>query len=111
VLVDVVELRWQGKRLPVEEAKGRRPARGWLQLRATEPRRWAEVAGMHLVAELIALDGRHRQLLAPLSFARVAKIADGSMLIVGMQEYERGIRSYERARQAWWIRPVTDRTP
>lgn len=111
MLVDVVELRWQGRRLPDEDVKARRPARGRLQLHAAPPRRRSEVAGVHLVAQLIAIDGRHRELLAPLGAARVVKIASGSMLIVGMQEYERGIRSYERVRQAWWIRPVADRTP
>lgn len=104
MLVDVVELRRAGVRLPPEAVNAAQPVRGVLRLDRSRPA-WH---GRHSpLLALLLTERTSSQVLEPLVDARVVKIARGAMLIVGLQQHVRPIRVYESLQQAWWVRPAT----
>jgi hypothetical protein len=107
MLVDVVELRCDGKRLPVEAVKEARPVRGVLQLHSSRPgmRWWRPGLELPLLAGLLR-PGSFDYALPPLDRARVMKIEARGMLIVGLQEKKYFNRDVGVVRQAWWVRVV-----
>ena len=105
VLVDVVELRRRGLRRPSEELRAAVPVRGVLSMKPSrgiwaDGQRHAPLLAMLLAPEL------PEHLLEPLDQARVTRIRQGALLIVGLQEVVRPIRRVDHCRQAWWVRPV-----
>ncbi len=105
MLVDVVELRRGGVRLPAEVVKAARPIRGLLHMDPSRPAWYRGQWHPPLMAMLLE-EGRPEKLLEPLDHASVTKIARGALLIVGLQEHIRPIRVREEYRQAWWCRPA-----
>lgn len=111
MLVDLVELRRAGVRLPREEARAVRPIRGELMLTVARPGYYQGMKNPPLLALLVSLCEKRRHLIEPLDHARVTKISGGAMLLVGVQQHIRQIRVYENWPQAWWVRPVGSLVP
>ena len=105
MLVDVVELRRQGRRLHPDFLRAAGPVRGLLTLTAVRAGWYPGKRNAPLFATLVQPDIPNH-LLEPLDQARVAKIDRGAMLIVGVQQHIRPVRVYESLRQAWWVRPA-----
>jgi hypothetical protein len=107
MLVDVVELRRDGKRLPAEVVRAAQPVRGILQIHDARPgmRWWRPGAERPLLAGLLR-PGSFDYVLAPLDRARVVKIDSRGMLVVGLQEKKHFNRDIGVERQAWWVRVV-----
>lgn len=105
MLVDVVQLRRKGLRLPPEEVRAAAPVRGLLCLDPTRPGYYRGQRNAPLLAMLLA-PGEPRGLLDPLDNAKVAKISRGAMLIIGTQQEVLHRRIYVDHRQAWWVRPA-----
>ena|SRR2546425_9064638 len=109
MLVDVVVLRRRGEPRPREEVLGAAPVRGELQLHNLRPgTTYWRGKERPLLAGLLQ-PGSTEWALPPLDYARVTRINDRGMLIVGFEEIARANnRGAEVFRQAWWARPVTD---
>jgi hypothetical protein len=110
MLVDVIELRRAGRKLPGEEVQSARTVRGVLRL--------DEMRGMGLntraqerplIASLMTPEpGKYDELLPPLCFAVVARIRPGAGLIIrGLQDMGDPRRKTSRmVPQAWYARVV-----
>ena len=105
MLVDVVELRRQGRRLHPDLVRAAAPVRGVLTLTPVRAGWYPGKRNAPLFATLVQPDIPNH-VLEPLDQARVARIDRGAMLIVGLQQYVRPVRVLETVRQAWWVRPA-----
>lgn len=110
MLVDVVQLRRLGERRSREEVHAAVPHRGILSLTPGRPGHHAGQKDAPLLAGLTPVEGC-TWLIPPLDHARVSLIRAGRMIIVGVEEEDRGRGNVQRYRQAWWVRPVGGTRP
>ena len=109
MLVDVVEMRRAGQRLPREAIELLPRTRGLLTIGTRTSRLPAADPRAELIAILYAMGGQdeHAWALEALRHARVATVRNGAMLVVGEQRlYRPEPRHYNVYRQAWWVLPV-----
>ena len=107
MLVDLVELRAQGMKLPREVVLAATPLRGELSLSEGRPGWYRGQKNPPLLAGLV-VPGRTEWAIAPLDSAWVKAIRNGDMVIHGIQQHsssgrDRDIRPFP---QAWWCRIV-----
>lgn len=102
MLVDVVELRRDGVRVPRDRITSVRPIRGHLWLTNFRPA--ADNSTTPLMAALLL---NEKSLLPPLDWAEVRSIRDGQLLVVGFQDTGLNPRNPKPMRQSWWCRLVT----
>lgn len=107
MLVDVVELRRKGLKLPKEVYSSATPIRGKLVLSDARPGRYIGQKKAPLLAGLV-VPGGHQWMLPPLDEARVTCIREGSILVIGQQQLARSRDKDELVfDQAWWCRVVS----
>lgn len=101
MLVDVVELRKRGERIPPDTVAKSRPVRGWFQLTKAEPSRHPGQAPLPVMALLSSDDCL--LVLPSLMDARVGEVKRGASFVVhGIQRTDR----HGRHPQSWWCRIV-----
>lgn len=108
MLVDVVPLRWQGRKIDRASVRAAVPVRGSLQIEACS----ALLRSDYRVTPRIALlvqPGRAESALPVLLYARVGRLRSWQLVVVGRED--RG-DSRQPVRpgplQAWWCRVVRD---
>lgn len=105
MLVDVVRLRFEGKKLPREAVLATAPIRGYLRIyswRLGTSEAWKLV----WTASVSATDDEpHTPTLPSLNYARVTRIEGDSIVIVG-QESTGYLGAEPIYPQAWWCRVV-----
>ena len=112
MLVDVVQLRYLGEKLPGDRVRAAKPLRGRLTLHSIRPgTHWWERKQVPLLAGLMSTDTDYF-LIPPLDYARVTRIRANGMVIVGFQQAPNANgRQSPVYKQAWWVRPVTAVSP
>ena len=114
MLVDLVELRDRGVKLPREVVLAAAPLRGELSLSEGRPGWHSGQKTLSLLAGLV-VPGKVEWAIAPLDYAWVKIIRMDNMVIVGIQQHsgsgrDKDIQAFP---QAWWCRivnaPATDR--
>lgn len=107
MIVDVVELRERGVKLPRERILATAPFRAELSLTTSRPGWYKGQRNPPLLAGLLWA-GETQWAREPLDQARVTAIRGGSLVIIGMQQvtgYGHQLAEYP---QAWWCRIVSD---
>jgi hypothetical protein len=109
MLVEVVELRREGKRLTPERIKAARPTRGLLLMHDTRPGTNYRPVARRYRPRLVGLmePTTRRFILPPLDFAWVEKIDERGMVIKGLQILGRSPKDERLVPQAWWVRVVS----
>lgn len=104
MLVDVVRLRQQGRRLPPAQLRASEPVRGRLWLTNFRPA--VDNSTTPLLAALLSPTLSGHGLLPPLDWACVRSIRDGQLLISGIEDLGAGGKQERNFRQSWWCRVV-----
>lgn len=115
MLVDVVQLRYRGEKLSGDRLRAQKPIRGRLTLHDIRPgtQWWSKGKRERpLLAGLMGVETKDF-IIAPLDYARVTRVRDNGMVIIGFQmapdPNNRGRAPIYP--QAWWVRPVTAASP
>jgi hypothetical protein len=105
MLVDVVRLRYEGRRIPREQLDELIPVRGLLWMSKFRPA--VDSTTTPFAAALLCPQGlREDGLLPVLDWACVRGIKDGELLVSGVEDLGRGPKSVRTFRQSWWCRLV-----
>lgn len=104
VLVDVWVMRYRGARLARKVIREAAPVRGHLSLWSYDDRKAARVVRVATLAT--GIYPSDKKLLPNLYFARVNKLLDAKLVIVGFEEFEYPKRIVDRFAQAWFCQLV-----
>lgn len=98
-MVDIVELRAGGRKLPKAQVERADPKRGHLAIRSHQNKDASRIADGLVTAAVFVVGLR----TMGLDQARVTKMDGDSFVIVGL---EAGEAMYQQQAQAWWCRVV-----
>lgn len=108
MLVDVVRLRFRGRKIDRESARSAVPVRGSLQIETCR----ALLTPEHRVTPRVALlvrPGIAESALPPLLFARVGRLRNWQLVVIGNEDVGDSRRPTAAGPiQAWWCRVVRD---